>query len=326
MLFVWRGIGLVVPIVFFIMGFIVKIFIEDDRIGNPRFIGWTSFYSALVLLLVGLALFGGNKEAEEEQRPKKKHDFFFIPVIVWAIILGGLSAWLLISGSSSPENRTDDTASTTAPETIVSMRQINIFNSSSDTLTYIVLDETGLVERKNLSPFTYKVIELPAGYYLFSAFDLNKETTFTLPNEKYASDTTKYKMFKDEKGESYLQRAVYAPSNDSGVYDQAWLMIDGDHDLILLDVTSICNQDLSEARINATDWTKKVVQRYDGADMIELNLQPAKGGKVTFLNPGDPIPRTIEANEKVYSVTAVLRDVELSSEDYAKRLVKRLGN
>ena len=52
MVIIYRGLGILVPIVLFIVGWIVSFWYKDTRIGNPDFMGWTLFYTAIVCLLL----------------------------------------------------------------------------------------------------------------------------------------------------------------------------------------------------------------------------------------------------------------------------------
>jgi len=97
---IWRGAGIAVPIIFFICGWIVSYWFEDTRLGNPDFMGWTSFYAGIVTLLAGVVILGMGSEPKKlepgEVPVRVRHDFFWIPVLIWGVILLGLSIYLLI--------------------------------------------------------------------------------------------------------------------------------------------------------------------------------------------------------------------------------------
>ncbi len=100
MVFIWRGIGIVVPIIIFIVGWFVSLFFEDTRLGNGSFMGWVFFYSAIVFLIIGLLMLKIKKQKKTEGTESwtlRKHDFFFIPILFWAPILLVLSLFLIFS-------------------------------------------------------------------------------------------------------------------------------------------------------------------------------------------------------------------------------------
>ncbi|MBU0487152.1 MAG: hypothetical protein KKA07_08805 [Bacteroidetes bacterium] len=49
MAFIWRGFGLIVPILFFVTAWIVSYLFDkgDTTLGNPDFIGWTALLPEL---------------------------------------------------------------------------------------------------------------------------------------------------------------------------------------------------------------------------------------------------------------------------------------
>lgn len=326
MVFVWRGIGIIVPILFFIVGCIVGIFIDDQRLGNPRFIGWTSFYSAILLTLIGLAVFGGTKEeGADENQPKKKHDFFFIPVLFWGLILGALSAYLLIFAGKPDDKASDKSDSVPVVKEQKVYRKINIFNAGDDTLKYVVADEKGLIERDYLNPMTFDPIELVESNYLFSAFDPEGNATISLPDEKYANDKSKYVVMKDDKGSFYL-RSVHAPTPDSSDYDEGWLLINGTDNMAVVNITEACAAGMTAEKIKAVDWMTKVDKMHDGHDLIELNLKAAnKNGKLIVLKPGEKVPGQVGPNDTVYMLSLVDREIELDKDILASRILGRLG-
>ena len=324
MLFVWRGIGIIVPIIVFINGFIVKLFIEDDRIGNPRFMGWTLFYSAIVCLLIGLAVLGGNKEAEEKNQPKKKHDFFFIPIIFWALIFGGISAWLLIGGKSSD---TSELNSDDLPQTEeVIPRSIFVLNQSDDSISYLFGDSSGVIKNAQLPPHIFSEVEIDPGTYIISGLNLQDSVLLSLPYSKeFVTAGKNYVLQKDAEG-NYYERIISPPTKDSLDYDKAWFIASGQSDMIFVDVTEFCKKNNTIEEIKATDWTKRTGQIYDGHELIEPVLKPLKaGGKVTVLKPGEDFPQSLAPNERVFMIYVLKHGSEPDPEPIANRVISRLG-
>jgi hypothetical protein len=308
---VWRGFGIIVPIVFVLTGLLVSWLSgdKDATLGNANFIGWTSLWSGIVLTLIGLPLLSGTEEKDDQGNVyKKKHDFFWIPVIVWGVVLGGLSAYLLIFASKSDADNstttttTPSTESTEAPAPAPSKRLVHFYNPTKDSLTYIVADENagGLIDRKKVGPMSYKTIELEKGTYTFAAFDQKKASTLTLPAKEDAEDTDKYTKYKDEKGEFY-QRILGGATKENDDYDEAWLVLDGKTDLLLVNVSTACDPAVTEADVKQADWAGSIQEEYDSRDLIEpLYKQFLKDEFIKVVGPGDKLPQDIADNEVYY--------------------------
>ena len=76
-----------VPIILLICGWIVSFWIEDTRLGNPDFMGWSLFWAGIPILLVGGLIAASNTEDEETgEKPEKTYcDLFFIPAWIWGL-------------------------------------------------------------------------------------------------------------------------------------------------------------------------------------------------------------------------------------------------
>ena len=92
--------GILVPIVFFAVAYIVSLFVTGRTIfGNATLMKWACLISGLLLLLIGYATMPkrDNNGVKRTLFSVINHDtFFFIPVIVWGIILVGLSIFIFI--------------------------------------------------------------------------------------------------------------------------------------------------------------------------------------------------------------------------------------
>lgn len=318
MLFIWRGFGLIVPIFFFICGWIVSLFYDDTRLGNPSFIGWTCFYAGITLLLPGLAMFGSKSE---DGTPAKKHDFFFIPVLFWGLLLAILSAVILFTRTSEDTSSIPVVAEDIPQEVVLLKRTVNFLNSTDGTVSCVIANEDGLVEKVRIDPHTWEERELFEGSYLFAGFDMKNEPLLALPDPKYATDKSKYVKLKDEKGEFY-QRILSAPTESEKDYDDAWIVVDGKRDLIAIDVTQLCLKKFTAAEVSAVSWTSNVDSLYDGKDMIEPVLRPnSNGGTVTVLEPGDVLPDNIGRKERVFLLMSVPMGEKITDKYIASRIV-----
>ncbi len=299
MIFIWRGIGFLVPVVFLLVGWIVSFWFDGSstKILNADYLGWTSLFTAVLLLLLGLMTHNKHKETGDSQVKHKRAHFFYIPILYWGVIFGVLSIYCLAFAGkeSSPE----------AVETIIEepvTRIVNFYNPGDDTLTYIVADETGegLVSREKVYPGQYLSLELDMKSYLFSAYNQNRETTLLLPDKEYANDTSKYLLLEDDKGQFY-QRILYPATAAEDDYDEAWLVLDGKHNLILVDVTEWCSGKIKTEDIDSHEWTEDIYDIYDARDLIEpLNKKVFKGKTIRVLAPGEYLTEKLDENEQVY--------------------------
>lgn len=96
MVFIWRGAGIMVPIVLFISCWICSYSFEDTRLGNPDYMGWSMFWAGIPLFIIGGLLAAGNlPDAETEEKPPKSYnDLFWIPIWIWGLFFIGFGLYL----------------------------------------------------------------------------------------------------------------------------------------------------------------------------------------------------------------------------------------
>lgn len=306
--------GILVPIIFFITGWIVSFWIKDARVGNPDFIGWTSFYTAIICLLLGLGTFGG-KDENGNPIPKNRHHFFYIPILFWGLILGGLSAYLLLAAGKKADEAAKEEAA--VADTIP---RINFYNPTSDTLLYVISDESGLFEKEKLEPFTTYTREVDVRSYLLAGLTTEGESTLALPSAK-DYDTSLYVNIKE--GDSYIrQRIIHKLSGVAGSYEQNWMLLNGDYDMIVVDVTELYDGTINKEKAAKIDWMKKIRSRHSGKELIELKIMPSKaGGSVYVSNPNTYLPISNSKDRSVYMVLTFLHDEEVGN-DFIKESVE----
>lgn len=298
--FIWRGLGIIVPIVFFITGWIVSYWFEDTRFGNASYVGWVSFYSAIVLLLPGIGLWSGDKD--EEGKTVRAH-FMFIPVLIWSLGLGGLSAYLLLTRDSGPagntatvQNDDHDRDDVSAGSSVKTYRVVNFINSSTDSMRVIIRYDGKKVEEIAVGPRSWIPREMETRTYTFTSYDKRGKEVMILKDKQIAEAK-------------------------KGDYTDCWIQLDGgEHDLVLMDVTPALPADFKKSDLNGVDWTKQVVKVYKGNDLMSFDLSIVNGGN-TILEPGDLLPLTTK-EKTMFSLITVPSDQQLTN-DY---LVERLGN
>lgn len=94
MTIVWRGIGIVVPILTFTIAWILSYWYEDTTMGNTSYSGLILILTGSILIPIGIFTWKGKEVKDVGQHYIKKHDFFFIPLLIWGIIFLGLGIYL----------------------------------------------------------------------------------------------------------------------------------------------------------------------------------------------------------------------------------------
>ncbi len=297
MVFIWRGFGLIVPIVFFICAWIVSFFYEDTRLGNASFMGWSMFYTAIVLLLPGLGLWGSK---DEDDGTKRHHDFMFIPVLFWSLGLGALCTYVLLQRDPTPSEedtapvvQTDDEKE---PEKEKVYRTVNFLNSSDDTLDCIM--KAGKASQTvTVNPHSWQPMELVIDKYSFDVSDRKGNILATYSAEKFEE-----------------------PSASKMDYESGWIQLDnGGHKLVLIDVTPMMPADFTTTNLKDYDWTKQVVKVYDGKSFMEPQVPADAKYNSRVLEPGDLLPAKVGTDEKVYALITVPADEELTNKYYIER-------
>mgnify|MGYP001499977006 CR=1 FL=1 len=99
----------------------------------------------------------------------------------------------------------------------------------------------------------------------------------------------------------------------NGVYDDAWMILCGGVDFVLVEVTNICKTDMSEKDVNEIDWMGKVIERFNGEDLIEPQFKNNDGG-IKVVAPNAYLPNELESNQSVYVLIPISSDVDVSEE------------
>jgi hypothetical protein len=319
MVIIYRGLGVLVPIVLFISGWIVSFWYKDTRIGNPDFMGWTLFYTAIVSLLLGFATFGAGEEqtaANGQRIPKKRAHFFFIPIIFWGPIFGGISAFLLLSSGKKAENKSEEAV------VVSTVPVIHFYNPTTDTLDYLIYTKDGLSEQQALDPFTTVEVEAPGKSYVLGALNRSGEATMTLPYyEEY--DAKLYETVK-EGDKSVDQRLIRPLSKQPNDYEDNWMLLDGSYDLMVVDVTELYDGTIKKEKAAKMDWMKKIKSRHSGSELIELSIAPSTAkGSVYVSAPNTYLPVSNEKDCSVYMIITFDSKEEVTS-DFIKGSVERV--
>jgi hypothetical protein len=297
MVFIWRGFGLIVPIVFGICAWIVSYWYEDTRLGNASFMGWSMFYASIVLLLPGLAMWGSK---DEEDGSKRYHDFMFVPVLFWSLGLGALCTYVLLQRDPAPsEEDTTPVVQTDEekePEEEKVYRTVNFLNSSDDTLDCII--KTGKASQTvTVNPHEWQPMDLLIKKYSFDVSDRKGNILATYDAPQFTE-----------------------PTSSKMDYESGWIQLDnGGHKLVLVDVTVMMPADYTTKDLSKTDWTKQIVEVYDGKSFMEPKVPKDAQYNSRILEPGDLLPSKVGTDEKVYALVTASADRTLDNKYFIER-------
>lgn len=326
---VWRGSGILVPIILVINAWIVGHWYTDHRIGNWPETGWICFYTAIVVLLHGLLVFPWKREEQpvnplDGETPKRtlwSHHFFYIPVIFWAVIFGVISALCLTSGAKASGDTTDHkTATIYSPKA----RIVRIFNPTVDTMIY-VFSSVGedYYSEDTIAPNTVATKKLTPDSYVFCSFEMNNDLVVRIPSDKISNDTALCKKVTNKKGKTYHERVLRPTTIADNDCDNAWVLTNSSCKMILIDVSSICRKGLTKTDVENTDWMGRLTETFAGDDWAEplYGKIPADGEKNTVLDMSDDVPETIRKGEKIYLLLSVRPDAIVSNSYLVKRIM-----
>jgi hypothetical protein len=85
MILIWRGLGILVPIVWFATAFLMQI-LTDKLFGTGVYAAW-SVPKILGSIVVGLLLSVIGIAVNKDKYADNKHSFFWIPFEFWGIIV-----------------------------------------------------------------------------------------------------------------------------------------------------------------------------------------------------------------------------------------------
>lgn len=282
MVFIWRGFGIVVPIILLISGWITSYWFEDTRLGNSTYLGWTMLWAGIVLILAALAALGGNLDENGEKIPKEKkshNDFFWIPIWVWSLGFIGFGIYFIYKevpkgyGNYNAPVTTEDNsyAATQKEEVVIEDRALYLYNCAADSI------EIEIVDSKDNELYDFYVQNSDYSYVEVTPDDY----TVKMDGSPY---------------EIELEPATKRNED----YNDAWMVLCGGVDLVLVEVTEICKEGIDSKEVSGIDWTENVVERFSGDDLIEPQLFSSNGGGIRVVAPNTYLPQELEKNQKVY--------------------------
>ncbi|OFZ65851.1 MAG: hypothetical protein A3D92_12895 [Bacteroidetes bacterium RIFCSPHIGHO2_02_FULL_44_7] len=283
MVFVWRGSGITVPIFLFLSGFIMSNWYDDTRLGNYPFLGWTLFWAGIVLTLQGVAVWGGGKPDPDtgEVHIKKGHDFFWIPVLFWGLACIGFGIYFVnqpeagaFTSSTTPPTESSE------PYSKYEERMVNIYNPFDDSMQIVISD---LATKEEIISTT-----VPAHSTRYKSFAC-----------------VPYYLAVDGVERSERMRVTVARDRTANEYAEAWHILGGAMDVVLIDVTDVCDSAVVRDDIIAINWISKVKERYNGKQLVEPFVKYQASKKPVIFGINDDLPMSHRKRERVYAVVPV---------------------
>jgi hypothetical protein len=303
LVFVWRGAGILVPIAFFVSGWLTSYYFEDPRMGNAPYMFWTLLWAGIIVTLAGLVTLPISKDEETGKwRYIGNHDFLWVPMIIWGIVF--LYFCFKFSGSETPKGA--DTKPITTESQVENKdypmnennvqadeRMINFYNPSKEPITITFTDDAGVIEE-----VSGEII--PLG----STFIVAKKGNYTV---SYGDNKKKIKVTPSTKQESY----------DA---DEMWIILGNDLDFLLVDVTETAYASLEADDLIDMNWMDEVYARYKGNAPIAMNIEQEKGLYFKVYDPYYSIPTTHTKEEQFYTIIPIPKNIETSNDFIAEYL------
>jgi len=301
---VWRGAGILVPILFFASGFIMSYWYDDVTLGNTEYLKWTLLWPGILLTLIGLFVLPIEKDPETgKTKYAGNHDLFWIPMIVWGILFLGLSVKFFMTDTTSDEDNTqyeevyeepteiEEVSAADYPmnekEIAEDERSVRIYNPTEEAITIYIYapgDNKNALSA-DVPPKDNLFIALKEGDHVVQYENTTKEFTLTASSTRENYDT-----------------------------DDVWVILADNMDFLLVDVNAACIDGMTKPVLRETDWTTKVNKRYNGKDVIFMDVKQNGGIYFDIRKPYYNLPLTHAPNEQIYSIIPIGSDVEATDE------------
>lgn len=313
MVIIWRGWGIMVFLMFVIVGLITTIWFdgwETKIVGNTEYLSWVLTISGVLLIPIGISTWKG-KIVQDIGIPahRKKHDFFWIPIIFWAIFYLGLGIYMMFFVEYNPNTN----SSYNSPVNVITeptTRVINLYNPSQDTIKIIVQDElrkTKIVYNENIAPNRITPVEFGKGTYMFHSWSPQGEKIAGFMPEESILDSSKFKLHRDDLG-TFYQRILNPSTIDTSDYDEAWLVIDGKTKLALVSINKIVESVIKVENIDKlTD--QDIIKIYSPDDLIDPIIgADQKGINTIVVSPSEDILPRKNKKDNHYALIPFTQD------------------
>ena len=300
---IWRGAGIIIPIFIVISAWLTGYSFEDVSIGNASFMSWMLLWPGILITLIGLGFWPLQKNPETGKLTYVgNHDLFWIPMIVWGVLILGYSIKLFntevpgeetyiqapVKKAQSQEDYILKTYPKNSRELLTGQRALKLYNPTDAPLKISFYDEAGETEVIEATVDAFSTVFTPAkkGVYIVEYSGKKKKVDVT-------------------------------PSTTTNNYntDEIWIVLGENTDLLLVDATETCYEELTRKMLKEIDWESKIYQRYDGKQSIMMNIEQTPSLYFKTRDPYYSLPLTHMTFAQVYSVIPISKD-SLASDDY----------
>lgn len=298
---VWRGAGILVPILFFLSGFITSYWYEDVTLGNTEYMKWTLLWPGILLTLIGLALLPiGTDEETGKKKYVGNHDLFWIPMVVWGILFLSFSIKFFVSDTPAEEDA--------AYEEMYPEEGDDVAEASD-----YEMNAKGIKEGERVVKI-YNPTDEAITIYIYAPGDSKNSLSADVPakdNQFIAlTEGDHVVQFNNTMKEFSVTGSSTLDNHNS---DDVWIVLADDVDLLLVDVTASCSK-ITQSELREIDWLGSIYNRYRGNEKIDMNVKQRDGKYMVIREPYYNLPISHTDEEHIYSIIPIPSDVKETDE------------
>lgn len=293
---VWRGAGILVPILFILSGFITSYWYEDVTLGNTEYMKWTLLWPGILLTLIGLFLLPiGTDEETGKKKYVGNHDLFWIPMVVWGILFLSFSIKFFVTDTTVDDETEYEEVDDVAKANDYEMNAKGIKEGERVVKVYNPTDETITI-------------------YIYAPGDSKNSLSADVPakdNQFIAlAEGDHVVQFNNTVKEFSVKGSSTLDSYDS---DDVWIVLADDMDFLLVDVTASCTN-ITKPELRKIDWSGNIYKRYKGKDKINMDVKQIDGKYMVIREPYYNLPISHTAEEHIYSIIPIPSGDEATDE------------
>lgn len=293
---IWRGAGILVPILFFLSGWITSYWYEDVTLGNTEYMKWTLLWPGILLTLIGLTLL---PIATDPETGKKKyvgnHDLFWIPMIVWGILFLSISIKLFVT-----DNHVDSETE---------MAEINSEEEADENSEAYFMNEEEIKKGERVVKI-YNPTDAPIKIYIYPPGHGDDALSGDVPAKDFLfialEEGDHVVQFENTLKEFSIKGSSTLENYNS---DDVWIVLADDMDFLLVDVTASCSK-ITQPELRKIDWTENIYKRYKGNNKINMDVKQIDGKYFKIREPYYNLPISHRDNEQIYTIIPIPAGVE----------------
>ncbi len=288
---VWRGAGILVPILFFLSGWITSYSYDDVTLGNTEYMKWTLLWPGILLTLIGLFVLPIKKDEETGKwKYVGNHDLFWVPMVVWGILFLSFSIKFFVA-DPLVEDETEYDESYTEEET-------------ESTAASYSMNEKGIKEGERVVKI-YNPTDAPITIYIYAPGHSEDALSAEVPVKDNLfialAEGDHVVQFNNTTKEFSVKGSSTLANYNS---DDVWIVLADDMDFLLVDVTAACAE-ITKPELREIDWLKNIYNRYNGKEKIDMNVKQRDGKYMVIREPYYNLPISHTDKEHIYSIIPI---------------------